>query len=180
MTFGFQFRKDIARAHDAVLDVGPGLAGEGQGFLHVEGDDLRAPELEEEIAEGADGDRLRGAFLLGRVALGVAGVDLRLRLGHEGVDEVVGLHAQALAAGDLDRSLVPGDRVAEGPRGGGGEHHLLVGQVMAGRRRLRPGQRRDSGLHDPLWVGLADVDHVVHGGRMAEDRRGSESRFGLR
>src|SRR5256885_4392079 len=34
--------EDTPGAHDGVLDVGTRLADEGQGLVHVEGDDLRA------------------------------------------------------------------------------------------------------------------------------------------
>ena len=62
--------------------------------------------------------------------------------------------------------------VAEGPRRGGGEHDLLVGEVVGALRRLRVAEGGDARLHHPLRVGLADVDHVVDRLRVAE-RRGA-------
>ncbi len=175
MPLVLQLGPDVSRAHHAVLDVGPRLAREGEGLLHVEGDDLGAPELEEEVAQGAHRDLARGAPpLVGGAALALArvlaDVDLRARLGDEGVHEVVGLHAEALAPGHLHRRLLLGDGVPHRARGGGGEHDLLVGQVMRPRRGLLVAERGHPRLDHALRVGLADVDHVVDVAGMAEAR----------
>ena len=103
---------------------------------------------------------------------GVARVHLGPGLRQERVHEVVGLDAQALAARHLDHGLVLRDVVAEGPRGGGGEHDLLVGEVVGALRPVRVAEGGDARLHHPLRVGLADVDHVVDRPRVAE-RRGA-------
>ena len=71
----------------------------------------------------------------------------------------------------LTARLVLGHRVAEGPRGGGGEHDLLVGEVVRARRRVGVAEGGDPRLHHPLRVGLADVDDVVDRVGVAEARR---------
>ena len=170
VTFGGQLAEDVPGAHHRVLQVGAGLAGEGERLLHVEGDDPGAREAQQEVAKRAHRHRRRRRVALLRIAARVARVDLGLRLGDECVDQVVGLHAQSLASRDLDGVLVLPDLVAERPRRGGREHHLLVGEVVRAQSALLVPERLDAGAHHALRVRLADVDHVVDSARVAEAR----------
>ena len=185
MALVLELGQDVPRPHHRVLHVGPRLPREGQRLLHVEGDDLGAAELEEEVAQRAGGDLVRGPRALGRrpavgLARLLAGVDLGPRLGREGVHEVVRLDPEPLPAGDLHRRLVPRDLVAHRARGGGGEDDLLVGEVVAARGRRLVAQGGHARLHHPLGIGLADVDHVVDVPGMAEHGRARLALFARR
>ena len=62
-------------------------------------------ELQHEVAQRADGDLLADVAALRVVEFLVAGVDFLLRGGNQGIEQVVGLNAEALAAGDLNVRL---------------------------------------------------------------------------
>jgi hypothetical protein len=78
-----------------------GIALEAERFPKIEGDHRIARELQHEVAQRADGDlrAMRGAR---RRALRVPRVHFFQRLFDQLVDQIVGLHAQALAARNLD------------------------------------------------------------------------------
>ena len=93
-----RFLEDAGGADDSVLRVGSGFAFEAQGFFEVEGDDGLLGELQHEVAQRADRD-LRGdrqALSIGELRM--AGVDFVFRGGDQLVEQVVGFHAETLAA----------------------------------------------------------------------------------
>ena len=93
----------FAGADDGVLDVGPGLALEAQRVLEVEGDDGVAGVAQHEVAERAYARSVCDVARVHRVReIGVAGVDFGSGGGDQLVEQIVGLHAEALAARDLD------------------------------------------------------------------------------
>ena len=65
---GFEFAENITGADGGVLNVGSGFAFKAERFLEVESDDGVAGELQQEVAERANGDfggdRERRIFLL--------------------------------------------------------------------------------------------------------------------
>ena len=97
-----QLAQDVARAHGGVLHVGAGLALEAEGLLQVEGDHRIARELQQEIAQRADGDlRWPPCGSAPRRSSGWRDATSSSAFCDQGVHQVVGLHAEPLAAGDL-------------------------------------------------------------------------------
>ena len=86
------------------------------------------------------------------------------RLFDQRVDQVVGLHAQALAAGDFDVGpllVFLGELDAQLGAAARRKRHHLVGEVDRLVGLLVVAQRAQAGHHDVLQIGLPRVDHVV-------------------
>jgi SsrA-binding protein len=81
-----EFGEDVPGANNAVLQIGSGLTFESERFLEIEGDDHAPRELEQEIAQGGDGDHAGVGPLLFRVLSHLAGADFLERLGNQLVD----------------------------------------------------------------------------------------------
>ena len=72
---------DVVASDGGVLNVGPGLAVEVQGFLKIECDDCGTRELQEEISQCADRNLPRNSLGLGRRQAAIAFEDFVLGLG---------------------------------------------------------------------------------------------------
>ena len=96
-----ELAQNVAGAHRGVLEVRPGFAFEAQRLLKIESDHRSPRELQQEVAQSADGDLAGHALLLLRGSFRVARCHFLQRLGDERVHEVVRLDALALAAGDF-------------------------------------------------------------------------------
>ena len=167
------FAEDVARAHDGVLAVGAGLAVEAERILEIEGDDGRARELQQEIAQRADGDAVGDGRALGFGRFGVARVHFGARGGFQAIEQVVGLDALSLAAADLDVGLARvllGERVAHFGGAARRERHHLVGKVSGARGLVVEAERAQAGDDHVLQVRLARVNHVEYFGAAAEGR----------
>ena len=103
----------------------------------------------------------------------MAAVDFLLGGGDQRIEQVIGLHAEAFAAGYLNVGLGAVfflDLVAEIQGAARRQRHHLVGEVRVVRGLLGVAQqanRLDDGV---LRIGLARVDDVVDGGDIAEVR----------
>ncbi len=146
--FGIRFRAfahDSVHAHDGILHVGSGLALEAERILEIEGDDRRAREAQQEIAQRADGDGVRDgrALVLGR--FGVALVNFLSRACLEPVEQIVGFHALALAPAHFDVGLLRvlgGNFVADFLRAARRERDDVVREVLQIVGLLRCGRAR--------------------------------------
>ena len=108
-----------------------------------------------------------------RRVLRMARLDLDQRGLDELVDQVVGLHAEALASRDFDvrpLAVLFGKLDAQIGAAARRERHHLVGEVNRLLRLRRRAQRLQSGHHHFLQIGLAHVDHVVDARSLAERR----------
>ena len=167
-----QLAQNVARAHGGVLHVGAGLALEAQRLLQIESDHRIARELQQEIAQRADGDL--GGHLRAAAPRGVVGVARRhlfQRLGDQAVHQVVGLHAQALAAGDLHvgpLAVFLGKRNAQLGAAARRQRHHLVGEVHRAVRLLVVAQAAQARHHHVLQIRLPRVDHVVDARAVSE------------
>ena len=90
--------EDIVGADDGVLNVRAAFSFEAERLVEVEGDDLPARELDQEIAHGGDRNLLRGAVGVGHRELGVPLRDLAAGLANRGIQQIVSLDAEAFAA----------------------------------------------------------------------------------
>jgi hypothetical protein len=105
----------------------------------------------------------------------LAALDLGERLFDHAIDQVVGLHAEALAARHFDERLLGFFRIgigreAELARGRVRERDHLVREVGEPIRFGRVADRHERLLQQFLQVRLAHVDHVVGRGGVAELR----------
>jgi hypothetical protein len=158
-----QLAQNVARAHRRVLHVRPGLALEAQRLLQIESDHRIARELQQEVAQRADGD-LRGHALLLRRGSGVA--------------RATSSSALAISCPSGRRPSRPGPcgrrlpRTAAcglppiagcpGPRSSAARAPPSRREVdgLIGLRVVA--QRAQPGHHHVLQVRLPRVDHVVH------------------
>src|SRR5207237_3285061 len=98
----WQFAKDRVRANRGVLAVWAGLAVGRQSVFEVEDDDGVSRPLQEEVAERADGERVRRAQFLVAREVCVLLLDLFESVLFEAVNQIVGLHAEAATPAHLD------------------------------------------------------------------------------
>ncbi len=89
----------------AYLQVRAALALEAQRFVDVEGYHFAARVLHHEVADGSHGNLASGPRDVPGGELRVALGDLTSRRLLQQIDEIVGLHAEPLAAGHLDKRL---------------------------------------------------------------------------
>ena len=160
-------------AHDGILRVRSGLAFEAQRLFEIEGDHRLLGVLQHEVAQRADGD-LRGDLLTLRLAqLRMARVDFLLRRGDELIEQIVGLHAETLAAADFDvgaRLVFFAQVVAEFGGAARGQRDHLVGKmrvVVGGLAVAEAAQGFDDRV---LRLRLAGIDDVVDLRDVAEVR----------
>ena len=97
--------QDVVRADRRVLEVRTGLALETERLLDVEHDQLAARVLQHEVADGADRDLGANPPALVGAELRIALADFGRRLVGQQVEQIVDLHAEALAAGHFDERL---------------------------------------------------------------------------
>ena len=104
---------------------------------------------------------------------GMPAVDFLLRGGDQRIEQVVGLHAEALAARDLDvrlRAVFLADLVAELHGAARRQRDHLVGEVRVVRRLLGVAQQPQRLDHRVLRIALPRVDDVVDRRHAAEVR----------
>ena len=113
------------------------------------------------------------AGALGFVEFGMAAVDFLLGGGDQRVQQVVGLHAEAFAAGYLNVGLGAIfflDVVAELQRAARRQRHHLIGEVRVVRGLLGVAQQAERFDDGVLRIALPRVDDVVDRGDIAEVR----------
>src|SRR5215472_661523 len=175
------FAKDFAGADDRILRVGPGLSFEAQRLLEVEGDHRAFGELEHEIAQRANRDLHGNIATLAFRHLGIPGVDFLLRRRDQGIDQVIGLHAKALAARDLDERPFPilwRDFVAELFGTTRGKDDKSVREMMLIFSLLGITEATQCLNDIVLRVFLAKINHIVDGMHAAKMRMAWLARFG--
>src|SRR5438552_8384342 len=165
------FAENISSTDYWVLRIRPSFSLKAQRLFEVERNDRRFCELQHKIAQGA-GRNLAGnfaAFLW--LQLRMAGVHFLCSRRNECVNQIVGLYAETLAAGDFNvGSRLVFLRKLISQLGGATwrERNHLIGEVSVMIRLLRVAESAQ-GLNDSvLRFGLARIDDVVNFSDIAE------------
>src|SRR6185503_10133573 len=95
---GAHFAEDAVGADYRVLDVRPRLALKAERLLEVESNDRSACKLEQEVTKRGDRDLVSDAPLPRLMEIGVSRADFLEGVRFEPVDQIVGLHTEALAS----------------------------------------------------------------------------------
>ena len=163
--------KYVRCSHHGILHIRPGLAVERQRILVVEGDYCIAREAQEKEPQCTHADGLGDLRTLGLTQLRMTRVRLCARGRDHAVDQVVGLHSEALASADLykvPRLVFLAQRVSKPfgrPRRKPDERIVQVRKAVTLRDVSQRPQRL---LHLRLRIVLARVHHVVDGIRVPE------------
>src|ERR1019366_1256737 len=99
------FAENVGSADDGILRVRACVALETQGVFEIEGDYRRLRELQHEVAQCPDGDLRGNAGALCFAQLGMPRIHFFASRGDESIQEIVRLHAEALAPGAPDPHL---------------------------------------------------------------------------
>ncbi len=169
-----QFSKDIFGAHDGVLAVRARFSFETERVLEVECDNCGARELEQEISQCADSDRVRDCGPFGVWQCGVALVHFGPRGGFQAVKQIVRFHAQPLAAADFHVRLLRFFLAQCVFKLGGAtrrKRYDLVGKVNRAISLLVETQRTKSRDDDVLQIRLSRINDVVNQGSVSEGGR---------
>src|SRR5581483_2857872 len=89
-----------------ILRIGPSFALKAERVLEVKGDNRVAREAQHEIPQRADANRVRNLCTLSIIELRMTRINLHARRGDDAIDQVIGLHAEALASAHLDERAV--------------------------------------------------------------------------
>src|SRR5581483_11820846 len=111
-----------------------------------------------------DANRVRNLCTLSIIELRMTRINLHARRGDDAIDQVIGLHAEALASAHLDERAVLiflAEHIAELLRGARCEPYERVVEVRVLRSLLLVSERPQRLLHLRLRVILARVDDVV-------------------
>ena len=165
-----RFAENIARAHDGILAIGPRLALEAERVAEVESDDGRARELQQEVAQRADGDGMRNVSAFGFGGLGVARIHFGARCRFQSIEQVVGLHSQSLAPAHFHvrlARLLFRERVSHLRGATRRKRHHVIRKMDRTRGLFLKTQRAQPGHNDVLQIRLPRIDDVVHDRRHA-------------
>ena len=121
-------------------------------------------KLEHEVAQRAVGDLRGDGHAFGLAQVGMAGIHLFLGGGDQSIKQIVGLHAKAFAARDLDVGpcfVLVGEFITHlrGAARSQGDHFVGKMSVVAGSVVVP--QTTESFDHGVLRLRLARIDHVV-------------------